>query len=362
MAKVLRIKNEHGDWVSIPCLTGDSAYAIAQKNGFDGTEEEWLESLKTRFKVSEVEGGYLVEITDSQATSIFTLFHGKDGKTITKVSELENDEGYLKSQGNAAFIGYGADGEVSIGASAGVNIGSGGSVTIDGNNAAVIRSYSDVAATFNGQRISNIAKPVSDDDAVTLRFLLDMGYIQRGANDSIFLSALETKIGGGSFVVDPLAYGMTVSGNRIQDVGTPTADGDATPKKYVDEAVKKAGSATNVPTKLSELDNDVGYLKSEEQYGYIGFTNYGKRAFFEAQDDIAIVSESVHIFTDGKTVLKSNGDGGVALYVSNQRISNLANPIDDTDGANKRYVDDLIGDVETALDNIIALQNAKIEG
>ena len=160
-----------------------------------------------------------------------------------KLSELENDAGYLKSQGEAAFIAYGADGEVSIGASVGVNISSGGSVTIDGNNAAVIKSYSDVAATFNGQRISNIAKPVSDDDAVTLRYLNDMGYLKSGGGNNIHLSALETKIGGGSFVVDALAYGMSVSGNRIQNVGTPIADNDSTTKKYVDDLIGGVSTA-----------------------------------------------------------------------------------------------------------------------
>jgi hypothetical protein len=37
-------------------------------------------------------------------------------------------------------------------------------------------------------------------------------------------------------------------------------------------------------------------------------------------------------------------------------------PVLDTDCANKKYVDDLVGDIETALDNIIALQNSLIGG
>lgn len=255
MAKVLRIKNEHEDWVSVPCITGDSAYAVAQKNGFNGTEEQWLDSLKTRFKVTEVDGGYLVEVTDSQATSSFILTHGKDGKTITKVSELENDEGYLKSQGNTAYIKYGAGDEVNIGARDAVDISTSGNLTVEGNYAAVFKSGSDVAATFNGQRISNIAKPVSDDDAVTLRYLNDMGYLKSNGNGNgnIALSALHTTVSGGSFVVQPLGYGMSVSGNRIQDVGTPTMDGDATTKKYVDDAIKTA--IKNIPIYSGEVES-----------------------------------------------------------------------------------------------------------
>lgn len=250
MAKVLRIKNEHGDWVSIPCITGDSAYAVAKRNGFNGTEEEWLESLKPYIQVTQVEGGYLVEITDSKGTSGFTVLNGE---TVTKVSELENDEGYLKSQGNTAYITYGAGDEVNIGARNEVHIATGGAVTIEGNNAAVFESSTDVAATFSGKRISNISKPVAGTDAVTLQYLIDNGYIKRSENGNIDLSALETKISGGSFVVQALAYGMSVSGNRIQDVGTPTMDGDATTKKYVDDAIKTA--IKNIPVYNGEVES-----------------------------------------------------------------------------------------------------------
>ena len=43
---VLYIRNDDGTFVEVPALQGRSAYAIAVANGFDGTEEEWLKSLK----------------------------------------------------------------------------------------------------------------------------------------------------------------------------------------------------------------------------------------------------------------------------------------------------------------------------
>ena len=245
MAKVLRIKNEHGDWVSVPCITGDSAYAVAKRNGFDGTEEEWLESLKPHIQATQIEGGYRIEITDSNGTGSFDILNGKDGEI--------DDEAYLKKQGAAAYINYGDGYEVNIGASQGVDITTSGTVTIEGNNAAVFKSSTDVAATFSGKRISNISKPVAGTDAVTLQYLIDNGYIKRSENGNIDLSALETKISGGSFVVQALAYGMSVSGNRIQDVGTPTMDGDATPKKYVDDAIKTA--IKNIPVYNGEVES-----------------------------------------------------------------------------------------------------------
>lgn len=46
MASILRVKDQNGNEVDIPAIKGASAYEIAVKNGFKGTEEEWLESLK----------------------------------------------------------------------------------------------------------------------------------------------------------------------------------------------------------------------------------------------------------------------------------------------------------------------------
>ena len=46
MGGTLKIKNRAGEWVDVPGLTGKSAYEIAKKYGFEGTEEEWLASLK----------------------------------------------------------------------------------------------------------------------------------------------------------------------------------------------------------------------------------------------------------------------------------------------------------------------------
>ncbi len=46
---ILQIKNAQGQWVKIPAIQGNdgkSAYEVAVENGFTGTEEEWLESLK----------------------------------------------------------------------------------------------------------------------------------------------------------------------------------------------------------------------------------------------------------------------------------------------------------------------------
>lgn len=43
---ILRIRNEKGEWVGIPAIKGENAYEIAVAHGYEGTQEEWLASLK----------------------------------------------------------------------------------------------------------------------------------------------------------------------------------------------------------------------------------------------------------------------------------------------------------------------------
>ena len=43
---MIRVRGNDGNYIDIPALNGESAYNIAVKNGFVGTEQEWLDSLK----------------------------------------------------------------------------------------------------------------------------------------------------------------------------------------------------------------------------------------------------------------------------------------------------------------------------
>lgn len=43
---MIKVRDENGNIINIPALNGESAYDIAIRNGFVGTEAEWLESLK----------------------------------------------------------------------------------------------------------------------------------------------------------------------------------------------------------------------------------------------------------------------------------------------------------------------------
>ena len=43
---MIKVRDKDGNYIDIPALNGESAYNIAVKNGFVGTEQEWLDSLK----------------------------------------------------------------------------------------------------------------------------------------------------------------------------------------------------------------------------------------------------------------------------------------------------------------------------
>lgn len=43
---MIKVRDKDGNIIDIPSLNGESAYNIAVKNGFVGTEAEWIESLK----------------------------------------------------------------------------------------------------------------------------------------------------------------------------------------------------------------------------------------------------------------------------------------------------------------------------
>lgn len=58
---ILRVRDDAGNVFDIPAIRGLSSYEIAVKHGFEGTEEEWLESIgvlegKSAFEVAVDEG------------------------------------------------------------------------------------------------------------------------------------------------------------------------------------------------------------------------------------------------------------------------------------------------------------------
>ena len=59
---IISFKDAQGVWHDVPALRGLSAYQLAVKNGYTGTEEQWIDSIegvegKSAYQVA-VDGGY----------------------------------------------------------------------------------------------------------------------------------------------------------------------------------------------------------------------------------------------------------------------------------------------------------------
>ena len=71
---ILRVRNKDGTVTESPALRGMSAYEIAVDNGFRGTEEEWLESLKGEDgKSLHIQDIYNAAIAGGEIDSSMTL-------------------------------------------------------------------------------------------------------------------------------------------------------------------------------------------------------------------------------------------------------------------------------------------------
>lgn len=87
---VFYVRGENGRFVEVPTLVGNSAYQVAVKSGFEGSEEEWLRSLcgedgfSPTVEVNRSGNVTTVSFTDKDGKKVVTIEDGKDGKTPVK--------------------------------------------------------------------------------------------------------------------------------------------------------------------------------------------------------------------------------------------------------------------------------------
>lgn len=125
-------------------------------------------------------------------------------------------------------------------------------------------------------------------------------------------------------------------------------------------------SSVEVPTKLSELENDVGYITAEDIPEVEVPT---KLSHLEADSisrgdqepfDFSVYSadfsgHEMNFEVDNITFEKT--DYGFGIDFDGQTLHNVGSPTDDTDAVNKKYVDDAI---TTAIKNI-PIYNGEVE-
>jgi hypothetical protein len=151
-----------------------------------------------------------------------------------------------------------------------------------------------------------------------------------------------------SSVATNIEGNVTIKGNVvINDVAYPENNTDAASKEYVDDAIY----SIDVPTKMSELEQDLSVLNFD---GIVKYSASGIQPAISAPMD----------FTIGFNNLNLRGGSSLSISSFETKIGNVVAPTASGDAANKEYVDkvydyvdDITGDISTALDTILAMQS-----
>lgn len=105
-APLMRIKDENGVWHDVEAIRGLSAYQLAVKNGYEGTEEEWIAGIrgvegKSAYQVAK-DGGFtgtqaewLASLKGAKGETGATGATGADGKSAY---QLAKDGGFPGTQ------------------------------------------------------------------------------------------------------------------------------------------------------------------------------------------------------------------------------------------------------------------------
>ena len=204
------------------------------------------------------------------------------------------------------------------------------------------------------------------------------------------IGELETGIEGDLAGYLPLTGGTMTGALNVQ---TPTEDANAATKKYVDDAVQNAtdpelaGRVEALETSQAQQDTEIANLKNGTTalpyikdtgdtvtgtYDFTGADLTVKAPTAEANPATkAYVDSKITNLENGSTALpyvKKAGDSmtGV-LSMSNNKVTNVADPTANGDAVNKKYVDDKATETETTLKEYVnehsgGFENAVIVG
>ena len=204
------------------------------------------------------------------------------------------------------------------------------------------------------------------------------------------IQELETGLEGDLAGYLPLTGGTMTGALNVQ---TPTEDANAATKKYVDDAVQNAkdpeleGRVEALETSQATQDTEIANLKSgTTALPYIkdtGDTVTGTYDFTGADLTVktptADTSPATKAYVDSKITNLENGSTALpyvkkagdsmtgVLNMSNNKVTNVADPTADGDAVNKKYVDDKATETETTLKEYVdghsgGFENAVIVG
>ena len=245
----------------------------------------------------------------------------------------------------------------------------------------------------------NLPAPTENANAANKKYVDDAdavlnAAIQKEVQDrKTAISGIQTEIDG---VTGDLSGYLPLTGGTMTgalNVQTPTENANAATKKYVDDAVQNAtdpeltGRVEALETSQAQQDTEISNLKNgTTALPYIkdtGDTVTGTYNFTGADLTVkaptadaspatkAYVDSKITNLENGSTALpyvKKTGDSmtGV-LNMSNNKVTNVADPTANGDAVNKKYVDDKATETETTLKEYVdghsgGFENAVIVG
>ncbi len=137
--------------------------------------------------------------------------------------------------------------------------------------------------------------------------------------------------------------------NALEDMNRGNIDAEALSIKAYGQQIITANNSDNTTHgEVSLRASDINFVKN----------NVNGNAWLRMSDsgnlEVQCVKGRFTIGTQNGVVALYNRSGGKTT------VSGVADPYNDNDAVNKKYVDDIVGDIETALDNVIAIQSGYI--
>lgn len=171
---------------------------------------------------------------------------------------------------------------------------------------------------MNNKSITNVPSPSADGDAVNKKYVDDAiaGGITPPTGDYLPLS-------GGT-----MTGNINMNNNRVTSVGAPSAGTDAVNKDYVDDEIATAGDGKFLPLAGGALTGAVTTTETEFENNELVTKSY--------------VDGQVATAGNGKFLPLAGGTMTGAINMGNQKVTAVATPTAGTDATNKTYVDNAI--------------------
>jgi len=277
-------------------------------------------------------------------------------ENLTTASVIIDGGLSIKHTQNSSSVTSGGALTIAGGASISKNVNIGGIVNVNNNSIrnvaypilgldAANKDYVDtVASRLSGNfTTGQVIFADSNGDAIrgydffttdTQSLNLSIPFLISNSNGASELTPSLKVLGGVNIKKDSILEGLVdVSGNSIINVAEPVNIYDAVNKEYVDTLIDNLSNITGNFTagQLIVADTSGSSIRGYESLIYDGFT-------------LSLFSTSNNSFVcyGGISISKSVFIGGL-LDVNNNRILNVADPINEYDAANKEYVDKYFG-------------------